>query len=184
MATEQIELNGRMPDEIEVPARTAWPLVLAFGFTLMFAGLLTSTSVNVLGVLLAEQDAPAYAEDHRPVPADQGGERPLLAALRKPAQQVGVGEFVEFGGEQSAVPLPHGRGHCIRRGHVDTRVPVRYLVLPRRGGIPSIISDTTKRGHQCPKSTLAPMSSPMGRFPDRTRCSASLRPPGNPPAPA
>jgi len=39
--------------EIEVPASTAWPLVLAFGFTLMFAGLLTSASVSVLGVVLA-----------------------------------------------------------------------------------------------------------------------------------
>ena len=41
------------PREIEVPASTAWPLVLAFGFTLMFAGLLTSVSVSVLGVVLA-----------------------------------------------------------------------------------------------------------------------------------
>jgi hypothetical protein len=40
-------------DEIEVPAPTAWPLVLAFGATLMFAGLLTSESVSVLGVILA-----------------------------------------------------------------------------------------------------------------------------------
>jgi hypothetical protein len=38
---------------MEVPASTAWPLVLAFGFTLMFAGLLTSVSVSVLGVVLA-----------------------------------------------------------------------------------------------------------------------------------
>src|SRR4029077_15103143 len=42
----------RAPVEIEVPASTAWPLVLAFGFTLMFAGLLTSASVSVLGVVL------------------------------------------------------------------------------------------------------------------------------------
>jgi len=39
--------------EIEVPASTAWPLVLAFGFTLMFAGLLTNVSVSVLGAALA-----------------------------------------------------------------------------------------------------------------------------------
>jgi hypothetical protein len=40
-------------DEIEVPAPTAWPLVLAFGATLMFAGLLTSESVTVFGVILS-----------------------------------------------------------------------------------------------------------------------------------
>jgi hypothetical protein len=56
MATAQpIELieTSRTPREIEAPAPTAWPLVLAFGFMLMFAGLLTSISVSTLGVILA-----------------------------------------------------------------------------------------------------------------------------------
>jgi hypothetical protein len=39
--------------EIEVPAPTAWPLVLAAGCTCMFAGLLTSVSVTALGAVLA-----------------------------------------------------------------------------------------------------------------------------------
>jgi hypothetical protein len=50
---EELEHSRRTPAEIEVPASTAWPIVLAFGFTLMFAGLLTSASVSVLGVVLA-----------------------------------------------------------------------------------------------------------------------------------
>jgi hypothetical protein len=45
--------NTRTPREIELPAPTAWPLTLAFGFTLLFAGLLTNVSVSVLGVVLA-----------------------------------------------------------------------------------------------------------------------------------
>jgi hypothetical protein len=49
---EEVRQSPRAPVEIEVPASTAWPLVLAFGFTLMFAGLLTSASVSVLGVVL------------------------------------------------------------------------------------------------------------------------------------
>ncbi|MGB7848634.1 MAG: hypothetical protein WBL63_23680 [Candidatus Acidiferrum sp.] len=52
-SVKQLEGGSRAPAEIEVPASTAWPLVLAFGFTLMFAGLLTSASVGVLGVALA-----------------------------------------------------------------------------------------------------------------------------------
>lgn len=40
------------PTEMEVPAPTAWPLILAFGFTLLFAGLLTNISVTVLGAVL------------------------------------------------------------------------------------------------------------------------------------
>jgi hypothetical protein len=51
-SVEQSEQSPRAPAEIKVPASTAWPLVLAFGSTLMFAGLLTSASVSVLGVVL------------------------------------------------------------------------------------------------------------------------------------
>lgn len=50
---EEMSRSRRPPAEIEVPARTAWPLVLAFGFTLIFTGLLTSLSVTVLGAVLA-----------------------------------------------------------------------------------------------------------------------------------
>lgn len=51
-AHEQVSRNPRNQDEIEAPAPTAWPIVLAFGFTLVFAGLLTSVSVTVLGAVL------------------------------------------------------------------------------------------------------------------------------------
>jgi hypothetical protein len=49
---EPIEQTPRAPREIQVPAPTAWPLVLAFGFTLVFAGLVTSASVSALGGVL------------------------------------------------------------------------------------------------------------------------------------
>src|SRR5216684_2099650 len=53
LSAEQMDQGPRAPIEIEVPARTAWPLILAFGFALVFAGLLTSASVSVLGAVLA-----------------------------------------------------------------------------------------------------------------------------------
>lgn len=46
--TEDVSLA---PREIEVPASTAWPLVLALGFTLICAGLLTGESLSVLGAV-------------------------------------------------------------------------------------------------------------------------------------
>jgi len=49
---ERLEQSSSAPNEIEVPAPTAWPLVLAFGFTLVFAGLLTNVSVSILGAFL------------------------------------------------------------------------------------------------------------------------------------
>ena len=81
VSMEQVEQRPRGPAEIEVPASTAWPLVLAFGFSLMFAGLLTSASVSILGVVLAlagcvgwfrevfphehEETVPVVFEEHR-----------------------------------------------------------------------------------------------------------------------
>src|SRR5580704_18346694 len=81
LSAEQLEQSLRAPAEIKVPASTAWPLILAFGFTLMFAGLLTSASVSALGVVLSvagcvgwfrevfphehEQTVPVVFEEHR-----------------------------------------------------------------------------------------------------------------------
>ena len=44
LPSRTIERNAlRTPRELEVPAPTAWPFVLAFGSTLLFAGLVTSS---------------------------------------------------------------------------------------------------------------------------------------------
>src|SRR5712675_2982344 len=49
---DQLKEGSKGPREIELPAPSAWPLVLAVGFALLFAGLLTSASVSVLGAVL------------------------------------------------------------------------------------------------------------------------------------
>jgi hypothetical protein len=54
--------------EIELPAPTAWPVVLAAGVTLMFAGLLTSASLSVLGVLLAVAGSVGWFREVLPRP--------------------------------------------------------------------------------------------------------------------
>jgi hypothetical protein len=38
---------------VTLPAPTAWPIILAFGVTLLFAGIITSASVLILGAILA-----------------------------------------------------------------------------------------------------------------------------------
>jgi len=78
---DQINESPSGPREIEVPAPTAWPFVLAFGCSLLFAGLVTSVSVSVLGAVLSlagcigwfrevlprehEETVPVVAEDIR-----------------------------------------------------------------------------------------------------------------------
>src|SRR6202021_3462 len=51
--TEQLREGSRAPREIEIPAPTAWPFILALGVALLFAGLVTSASVSCLGALLS-----------------------------------------------------------------------------------------------------------------------------------
>src|ERR1700685_4729653 len=52
-ATEGSNESPCGPRESEVPAPTAGPFLLALGVALLFAGLVTSTSVSCLGALLS-----------------------------------------------------------------------------------------------------------------------------------
>ena len=45
--------SPNVPGTIELPAATVWPIVLAFGLTLLFAGLLTGPAVSVVGAVLS-----------------------------------------------------------------------------------------------------------------------------------
>ena len=65
----QLDTSSRQrPIEIELPAPTAWPMVLATGVTLMFAGLLTSVSVSLLGVVLAGAGCVGWFREMFPAP--------------------------------------------------------------------------------------------------------------------
>ena len=55
------------PDKLEVPAATAWPIVLAFGMTLVFAGFVTAASVSILGAILAVAGAVGWFRQVLPV---------------------------------------------------------------------------------------------------------------------
>jgi len=64
-------------DKVEVPASTAWPIILAFGLTLVFAGLVTAAPVSVLGAVLTVRAALGWfrdvlpAESHHWVPIER-----------------------------------------------------------------------------------------------------------------
>jgi hypothetical protein len=51
---------------MQVPAPTVWPIVLAFGLALIFAGLVTSMSVSILGAVLALTGAVGWFRDILP----------------------------------------------------------------------------------------------------------------------
>src|SRR5271168_4700287 len=52
-SAEHSGASAPSPREIEMPAPTAWPIAMAFGAALIFAGLLTSVAVSILGAILA-----------------------------------------------------------------------------------------------------------------------------------
>ena len=56
MAEESLNKGGERPESsiatVHMPAPTPWPIVLALGSSLLFAGLVTSSAVSVLGALL------------------------------------------------------------------------------------------------------------------------------------
>src|SRR6266481_4310041 len=54
-------------DRIEAPAATAWPIVLAFGLTLVFAGLVTAASVSLLGAVQTIAGEVGWFRDVLPV---------------------------------------------------------------------------------------------------------------------
>jgi hypothetical protein len=72
MSVESVKQNHEtMPDAIEMPAPTAWPIVLAFGITLLFAGLVTNAAVSILGGILAAAGAVGWFRDVLPFEAHE-----------------------------------------------------------------------------------------------------------------
>jgi len=67
MAVELVrQANEKGPETIEMPAPTAWPIALAFGITLLFAGFVTSEAVSILGAIIAIAGAVGWFRDVLP----------------------------------------------------------------------------------------------------------------------
>lgn len=65
---------------IELPAPTFWPIVFAFGLTLLFAGLLTHWSIGVVGFIIGIRGVIGWWGDV--IPHEKHEEVPIEAALR------------------------------------------------------------------------------------------------------
>jgi len=104
-------------DAIDLPAPTAWPMVLALGITLAFAGLVTHAAVSFVGIALA-------------LIAAVGWWRAVL-----PAQRVEHITLIPIGlRPQAVVPMrPAVERTSIGAGRHRTRVPVE--VQPYSAGI-------------------------------------------------
>ena len=97
LITEQSKENRPTPRKIEVPAPTAWPLVVAFGCSLLFAGLVTSISVSLLGSLLSLAGCVGWfrevfpSEHEEPVPVVPENIR--ITTERRTVERVPVADY-------------------------------------------------------------------------------------------
>ncbi len=105
MASECSKSSRDTSTEIEVPASTAWPVILAFGLTLIFAGPLTSASVSALGAVLTVTAAVGWfrqvlpAESHEWAPVSRETST-ILTTRQKVDRIVSVPDF-----QRAALPL-------------------------------------------------------------------------------
>ena len=67
-------------NNIEVPAPTPWPFVTSFGLALLFAGLVTSLAVSVVGLVVILFGAVGWFRDVLPMPKEE-----LVAIATTPA---------------------------------------------------------------------------------------------------
>jgi hypothetical protein len=61
----------QIPERIEMPAPTAWPLALAFGMTLVFAGFVTAESLSILGAVVAMAGAVGWFREVLPIESQE-----------------------------------------------------------------------------------------------------------------
>jgi len=79
---------------VNLPAPTAWPIVLAFGVTLLFAGLLTSASVSILGAILFVTGCVGWFRDVLPHEKEETvevlEEDPVISTSRREVERLSV----------------------------------------------------------------------------------------------
>jgi hypothetical protein len=84
------------PPYVELPAPTAWPIVFAFGLTLVAGGMVTTGAISVLGAILSVAGAVGWFrnvlphEEHEPVPVLL--EAPVIETKRREVARLVIPE--------------------------------------------------------------------------------------------
>ena len=112
-STPITEQPAQPPKEIVTPASTAWPLVLAFGFAMIFAGLLTSVSVTVLGSVLTVAGCAGWFREV--LPGEHEVAVPIVQDQAVPSTERRVVDRVPVASDQVRAWLPL-RTHPISAG--------------------------------------------------------------------
>ena len=83
---------------VEVPAPTSWPIVLAFGLTMLFFGLVTTAAISILGAIVSIAGVVGWFgnvlphERHESLPVLE--EVPAVTTTHREVERIGIsGEF-------------------------------------------------------------------------------------------
>src|SRR5690349_20778685 len=87
-------MSTEVPKTIALLAPTPWPIVLAFGLTLLFAGLVTSLSISALGAIISIAGAVGWLRDVLPHEAHESvwvsEAMPVVPKARREVARIGV----------------------------------------------------------------------------------------------
>ena len=90
----RVEAPKSTPGTVKLPAPTGWPIILAFGITLLFAGLLTSASVSILGAILFITGCVGWFRDVLPQEKEETvevrEEAPVISTSRREVERLSV----------------------------------------------------------------------------------------------
>ena len=92
-------------DLLEVPAPTAWPMIMALGLTMMFAGLVTNVAVSMVGLILFWTGAVGWFREVLPVQHTEAVQVEAVAEAIVPTE-IGV-DYLHVGelGNRAILPL-------------------------------------------------------------------------------
>ena len=88
------EATDATPSTIILPAPTAWPIILAFGITLLFAGLVTNASLSILGAISAVTACVGWFRNVLPQEKEEivrvTAEAPVVATSQRQVERLAV----------------------------------------------------------------------------------------------
>ncbi len=148
-------------DDVELPAPTAWPVALAFGITLLFAGLVTNASVSVVGAVLSISAAVGWFRNVLPHEASQRvaalDEKPSIATARSEVARLNVApELVRAWLPLEVYPISAGIKGGMAGSVVMALLALLYGVLKTKsiwypinllvaGFFPAMVGETTSQ---------------------------------------
>jgi hypothetical protein len=100
-----MDVSEKTEDLLKVPAPTAWPMIMALGLTLVFAGLVTNVAVSIVGVILFWSGAFGWFREVLPLEHTEAVRVEVVAAAIVPAK-IGV-DYLQVGelGNRAILPL-------------------------------------------------------------------------------